>query len=44
MIDAVFILRRIQKKHHAKENSCICALWTKRKRLTEYKGKCWNGH
>ena len=42
-IDAVFILRRMQEEYHAKGKSCICALWTWRKVLTEYRGKCWNG-
>ena len=26
-----------------KEKSSICVLWTERKLLTEYQGKCWNG-
>ena len=27
-IDAVFMLRRLQKEYHAKGKSCICVLWT----------------
>ena len=42
IIDAVFILRRMQEEYHTKEKSCVCVLWTKRKLLTEYQGKCWN--
>ena len=42
-IDAVFILRRMQEEYHVNGN-VACFLWTKRKLLTEYQGKCWNGH
>ena len=45
IIDAEFILRRLQEVCHAKGKSCICVLWTWRKLfnlLTEYEGKCWN--
>ena len=27
-INAVFILRRLQEKYHAKGNICVCVLWT----------------
>ena len=33
-IDVVFILRRLQEEHNAKGKTL----------LTEYQGKCWNGH
>ena len=42
-IDAVFILRRMQEENHAKGKKAAFVLWTKRKLLTEYRGKCWNG-
>ena len=42
-IDAVFILRRMQEEYHAVRKSCICVLWSERKLLTKYRGKCWHG-
>ena len=41
---AVFILRRMQEAYHAREQNCIYVVWTYRKVLTEYQGKCWNWH
>ena len=41
--DAEFILRRLQEEYHAKGKTVLCVLWTWRKLLTEYQGKCWNG-
>ena len=41
-IDALFVLIRMREAYHAKGKSFICVLWTKRKLLTEHRGKCRN--
>ena len=43
-IDAVFILRQMQEKYHAKGKRLYMFLGTWRKLLTEYLGKCCSGH
>ena len=40
-IDAEFILRKVPKV--LKEKGYIYDMWTHKKLLTEYQGKCWNG-
>ena len=40
MLDAVFILRRMIEKYHAKGKTLYMCLWAERKLSTEYQGKC----
>ena len=40
IIDAVFILRRLQEDYLLMEKSCICFLWTLGKHMTKFHEKC----
>ena len=43
-IDAVFILRMLQEEYHAKGKMLYMCFVDLEKLLTEYQGKCCNGH
>ena len=43
-IDAVFILRRLYKKCHAKGKKLVYVFFVSLEKVfMEYQGKCWNG-